>query len=171
MILLLLGLAFVLATGSSLLATSGSGRGDNGENQPPVEDLVSGEISGSVSVTSKGELWLTIFVDSFSILASIDVVDSDDGEFAYKFTVVGIAELVNTSGPPKIQFDSPTRPAVLFSTPQEASQRLVELMKTTGIELTQESLSSIPFAVEGGWRPPEECKGFINTLMEKQEEE
>ena len=171
MILLLLGLAFVLATGSSLLATSGSGRGDNGGNQPPGENLVSGEIYGSVSVTSKGELWLTIFVDTFSILASIEVVDSDDEVFAYKFTVVGIAELVNTIEPPKIHFDSPTRPVIVFSTPQEASQRLVELMKTMGIELTQKSLSSIPFAVEGGWRPPEECKEFLQALMEKHEEE
>ncbi len=78
---------------------------------------------------------------------------------------------MNTSEPSKIQFDSPIRPVIVFNTPEEASQRLVELMKTMGIELTQESMSSIPIAVEGGWRPPEECREFINKLMEKHEGE
>ena len=172
-ILLLLGLAFVLTTGSSLLATSGSGREGNGGNQPSDSNncFEPGEISGSISITSKGELWLTIFVDTFSILAAIDVVDCDGGEYAYKFSIAGLAELVDKSERSKIQTNSSTHPEIVFSTPEEASERFIELISNLGVELSQEAIRSVPFAINGGWKSPDECKQFIKNVMEAHEEE
>ena len=97
MVLLLLGLALVLATSSSLLATSGSGRGGNGGNPSitPNEFPEPGEISGSVSVTSEGELFLTTFVDYYSFLSSIEVIKTTDEKLEYKFRIIGIAELID----------------------------------------------------------------------------
>ncbi len=169
MVLLLLGLAFLLATSSSLLATSGSGRGDKGGSIPPVNNDYPehGEISGSVSVTSLGELWLTIFVDNFSILAQIDVVDDTNGELSYKFSIAGIAELVDKTEGSKLKDKSQTRPEVLFKTPEEATERLTALVKSLGIELSKASLCSAPFAVQNGWHPPEECYAIIQSLIEE----
>lgn len=94
-IFLLLGLAFVLTTTSSLLATSGSGREEQGGN-PTVHHLDEGEISGSISLTSKGELWLTVFLDTYSILIEVEVINTTNEQPVYKCTIVSIAELVTT---------------------------------------------------------------------------
>jgi hypothetical protein len=172
MVLLLLGLAFLLATSSSLLATSGSGREDEGGSNPPKNDYLSpGEISGSVSVTALGELWLTIFIENLSILAQIEVVDRDNDRLAYKFTVAGIAELVGSSQQSTFEKKPSSPPEVLFSNPTEATERLVELMKGLGFELTKESLLSAPFAVQNGWRSPEVCKKYIQSILDGYERE
>ena len=169
-VLLLLGLALVLTTSSSLLATSGSGRGGNGDKQFSDGTLEPGEISGSMSLTSDGDLWLTIFVDSYSILAEIEVVEAEGDSVEYKFSVAGIAELVESAESSKTQFHSEASPEILFRTPEEASERLVQLIRDIGIELTPESIRSVPFAVKSGWRSPKKCIQFVKKLMDEQEE-
>jgi hypothetical protein len=173
MVLLLLGLALVLATSSSLLATSGSGRGGNGGNPSitPNEFPEPGEISGSVSVTSEGELFLTTFVDYYSFLSSIEVIKTTDEKLEYKFRIIGIAELIDKVNQ-KINIDRDTQILeVKFRSPKEASERLVSMVKNLGIELTEESVRSVPFAVMGGWRSPEYCKGFIQSIMDEYSKE
>lgn len=169
MVLLLLGLAFVLATSSSLLATSGSGRGDNGDENsllfPTCNNL--GEVSGSASVTSSGELWLTVYIDEISILAKIEVVDGNNDSLRYKFTVVSIAiptesQLVKESnevpkGPLEVQFDSP----------DDAVSSLFAMFQKIGIEFSNASKQSINHAAHCGWRTPKECKEFIQNQVEK----
>jgi len=54
---------------------------------------------------------------------------------------------------------------------KEASERLVSMVKNLGIELTEESVRSVPFAVMGGWRSPEYCKGFIQSIMDEYSKE
>jgi len=169
-VLLLLGLALVLTTSSSLLATSGSGRGDNGGNQPLGKCLEPGEISGSISLTSNGELWITIYVDTYSILASIDVVQGERDSYEYKFSIQGIAEFVESSKSSTTQLCSEAHQGILFNSPEQASKLLVKLMSELGIELTPESIRSVPFAVESGWRSPEKCKQFIKKHMDEHEE-
>jgi hypothetical protein len=168
--LLLLGLALVLTTSSSLLVTSGSGREGNGEKKLSDGTLEPGEISGSMSLTTNGDLWLTIFVDSYSILAAIEVVEVEGSSFEYKFSVAGIAELTESSESSKTQSHSETPPEILFSTPEEASERLVQLIRGMGIELTPESIRSVPFAVKSGWRSPEKCIQFVKKLIDEHEE-
>jgi hypothetical protein len=45
------------------------------------------------------------------------------------------------------------------------------MVKNLGIELTEESVRSVPFAVMGGWRSPEYCKGFIQSIMDEYSKE
>jgi hypothetical protein len=180
MVLLLLGLALVLATSSSLLATSGSGRGDNGGNppnppnpQPKSNDFPEpGEISGSVSLTSEGELMLTTFVDHYSFLSEIEVIENTQGELEYKFTIIAIAEAIDMADKKIDDIDGETHILeVKFSSPEEASERLVSLVKNLGIDLTEESVRSVPFAVMNGWRSPEYCQDFVQSLMDKHSKE
>ncbi|MBC8309696.1 MAG: hypothetical protein ISR75_04950 [Phycisphaerales bacterium] len=177
MVLLLLGLALVLATSSSLLATSGSGRGDNGGNPPNPPPTSTdfpepGEISGSVSVTSEGELMLTTFIDHYSFLSEIEVIENLQGQLEYKFTMIGIAKAFDMADEKIDDINRETQILeVKFSSPEEASERLVSLVKNLGIDLTEESVRSVPFAVMGGWRSPEYCKDFIQSLMDKHSKE
>ena len=170
-ILLLLGLAILLATGSSLLATSGSGREDNGDqNSPSASECPSqGEISGSASVTDSGELWLTIYIDQLSILAKIEVVDGKNESSRYKFSVASIDfhhESPQMNTPDKLP-EGPLE--AQFETPDEAVSTLVSMFQKNGIVFTDASKQSIPFAVHCGWRSPKECKDFVQQLLENHE--
>lgn len=169
MILLLLGVAFLLATSSSLLVTSGSGReGKGGEDSPKSNtSLEPGEISGSITVTSNGELWLTTYVDNLVFLSEINVVELKKGEFAFKFTIVGIAELMAPLFTTTVKnHDVPPSTEVLFTTPEEATERLTDLIQGLGIILTSASVKSIPYAVQCGWRTPRECTECIQSLLD-----
>ena len=172
MILLLLGIAFLLATSSSLLVTSGSGRGDNGGNIPPNsnENMVPGEISGSVTVTAIGELWLTIFIDRYSVLAKIQVVDEELGALSYSFAIAGIMEISKGANHTVEQTGPEFVPITEFKTPEDAALKLIGLAKNLKLDISKESLKSVPFAIECGWRTPQECKQFIASLLEEKNE-
>ncbi len=169
MVLLLLGLAFVLATSSSLLATSGSGRGDNGGNSQPTPDDFPdpGEISGSISLSALGELWLTTYVDMLSILSKIEVVDVACCSLEYKLRIVGIATLDEELAKVFDIEEEDSNLEIQFRTPEEATEKLVAMVKALGIGITEESLRAIPCAVHCGWRSPEDCKNFIQNTLEE----
>jgi len=173
LILLLLGLALLLTTSSFLLDTSGSGREGNGGNPESnsYNSTEPGEISGSVSITSSGELWLTIFVDQLSILAKISVVKNIEGTPMYSFAIIAIAEIASElENKPKQLFshsDINKNKVVTFTCPDEASKRIVEMLKNLKIELSQDALRSLPYAVSCGWKPPQECEILIQSLLKE----
>jgi hypothetical protein len=172
-ILLLLGLALLLATNSSLLVTSGSGREDDGgKNSPSFSNQHNqGEISGSASVTSSGDVWLTIYIDHFSILAKIDVLEETDGSLIYKFSVANITFQVDSKNETRPIEKTSTSLETQFGSPDEAITALVTMFKKIGIEFTNATLKSIPYALNCGWRSPEECRGFVQCLLEKHNSE
>jgi len=168
MILLLLSLAFVLATSSSLLATSGSGGGGNGGKSLSTSDDFPepGEISGSISLSDLGELWLTTYLDMLSILSKIEVVEAACGSLEYKFRIVGIATLGEELAKVFDIEEADPNLELQFRTPEEATDKLVAMAKALRVGITVESLRAVPCAVHCGWRSPEDCKSFIQTTLE-----
>lgn len=169
-LLLLFGLALLLATSTSLLATSGSGRGEDGDEDSSsfLDCNNHGEISGSTSVTSTGELWITIYIDQLSILAKIEVVEGENKVLRYKFSVTSISFPTESDSVKKPHYVPKDALETHFDSPDQAVKALILMFKKIGIEFTDASIQSIPHAICCGWRSPEECKEFIQRLLEKQ---
>lgn len=174
MIILLLVLVLLLASSSSLLASSSAGGEDKGRDssQPETGLDLGGEIAGSVSVTSEGELWLTTFIDEFAILARIDIVQ--DGLVAPKYRVCvtavdspsgGFGEVSSSLKPHLAQGKHVTE----FSSELDAKNKIIQLFDDLGIAISKASLKSIPFAISCGWREPDECKRFIDSLLKEKD--
>jgi len=169
MILLLFGLALVLATSSSLLPGSDSGREgeDRDESRSSLPTDVSGEIAGSVSVTSAGHVWLTTFIDELSILAQIEVILKESVCW-YRFSIAAITapagefEAVSSHLIPLIAQE---KRVIEFKTKKEAIHKIEQLVSEVGIVLSEESAKSIPYAVSCGWRPPSEFNQIVKQLM------
>jgi hypothetical protein len=169
MILILLGLAIVLATSSSLLAGSASGReGENrDESRSSSPPDVSGEIAGSVSVTSAGDVWLTTFIDDLSILAQIEVITKESVD-RYRFSIVAVATPAGEFGavsPHLIPIITQENRVIEFKTKKEAIHKIEQLVGKMGIVLSEQSAKSIPYAVSCGWRPPSEFNQIVKQLM------
>ncbi|MBT4529622.1 MAG: hypothetical protein HOC27_00315 [Phycisphaerae bacterium] len=169
MVLLLLGLALLLATGSSLLVTNVSGRGGNGGSPPPKSNGTPepGEITGSVSISSSGDLWLTIYVDYYSILAHVEVVHAKSHEWEYCLTVAGIGQLCELDEQTTLADIPPSEVSIQCGTQEEAVTKLTALVKQLSLQLTEPSLKTIPIAVECGWKEPRECQEMITSLVQK----
>ena len=169
MILLLLGLALVLATSSFLLASSGSGREDEDRNSRSSSNLqLIGEIAGSVSVSGLGEVWLTIFIDELSILAQLEVIDSIS-EGQYRLSIVSIAAPAGELGTVSsnlLPLISQEKRSAEFRSKKEATNRIIQLFDDLGIAISPESLKSIPYAVACGWRNPTECQLLVKKILE-----
>ncbi len=166
---LLLGLAFLLATSSSLLVSYGSGRGDNGrfskeDSQPFPEP---GEIAGSVSISSSGEIWLTAFVDQYAVLSQIEVVEDDDGVPKYKISVAGIGHISVQNEAESIPDFKPEDAVFYCAKVEDAVEQLILLVDRIGLGLSKLTLQSIPVAVRCGWKPPIECSSFIQHLLKE----
>jgi len=130
-----------------------------------------GEISGSVSVTSNGEVWLTIFLDEIAILARIHLFDRDSGELAYRLVV---EELKRTEGPHGSVssnmlgvLDEQARMAE-FSSKDEATVEILRLIDVLSIDIQAGSRKAVPIAIGCGWRSPETTKNMIAEAIASQ---
>jgi len=168
MILLLFGLALVLATSSSLLPGSDSGReGEDRDESRSLSPTVFGEIAGSVSVTSDGDVWLTTFIDELSILAQIEVIPKESVCW-YRFSISAIAAPAGEFGAVSSQLIpliAQEKRVIEFKTKKEAIHKIEQLVSEVGIVLSEESAKSIPYAVSCGWRPPSEFNQIVKQLM------
>ncbi len=176
MIILLLVLVLLLASSSSLLASSSAGGEDMGRDssQPETGLNLGGEIAGSVSVSSKGELWLTTLIDEFAILARVDIVK--DGLVAPKYRLCVTA--VDSPSGDFGEVSSSLKPILAqgkhvaeFNSELDATNKIIQLFDDLGIPLSKESLKSIPFAISCGWREPDECIRFIESLLKERDQE
>jgi hypothetical protein len=168
MILLLFGLALVLATSSSLLPGSDSGReGEDRDESRSLSPTDFGEIAGSVSVTSDGDVWLTTFIDELSILAQIEVIPKESVCW-YRFSISAIAAPAGEFGAVSshlIPLIAQEKRVIEFKTKKEAIHKIEQLVSEVGIVLSEESAKSIPYAVSCGWRPPSEFNQIVKQLM------
>ncbi|MBT4523599.1 MAG: hypothetical protein HOI88_05450 [Phycisphaerae bacterium] len=169
MVLLLFGLAFLLATSSSLLVDSRTGGEDRGRDEDRSLSVnQSGEISGSVSITASGELWLTVFIDELSILAQIEVITNQSEGMRYRFSVSAISSPDGTLSQVSshvLQPASEENRFTEFSSQNDAANNLIRLFDEMGIAISIESLKSIPYAITCAWKSPEECQQFIEDLI------
>ncbi len=171
MILLFLGLAIVLTTSPLLLVASGKGRGDDGgeDELPKPQTTHSGEISGSVTITDKGEVWISALIDEISIIAQVEFLGNELNWTGYRLSIVDVEILAkpnNEKSCSKVRTDATESNVVEFTTHAEASNQIIQLLKTLGIPLSSESIRSIPHAIRFGWKSPEESKQIVNTLLE-----
>jgi hypothetical protein len=176
MLILLLVLVLLLVSSSSLLASSSAGGEDMGgdSSQPEIGLNLGGEIAGSVSVSSDGELWLTTFIDEFSILARVDIVQDGKVALKYRLCVTAVDSPSGDFG----EISSSLKPYFAqgkhiteFNSELDAANKIIKLFDDLGIALSKESLKSIPFAISCGWREPNECKRFIDSLLKEKDQE
>ena len=166
LLLLLLGLAFLLAIPSSLLSSSALGREDNDGD----DSHTPGEISGSVSVSSSGEVWLTTYVERYSILTAIEIRPTEDNSYEYVCSIVGIAELSGTEDRLSLS-DVPTEELVFVTSREDdAIEKVTTLVERLGLHLEDISLQAIPHAMHCDWRDPRSSYAFIQKLLEDHEE-
>jgi len=170
MILLFLGLAVVLTTSPLLLVASSKGGGDDGDGDSPSPKTTHpGEISGSVTITDKAEVWLTALVDELSILALVEILGSELKWTGYRLSIVGVHMPNNSKNEnPHCKAETETLKShvVEFTNPTEASNQIIQLLHNMGIPLSNESIQSIPHAIRFGWKSPEESKQIVNSLLE-----
>lgn len=171
MILLFLGLAYVLAKGTSLLVDYDSMRGEDEDrdesrffNKTPYE----GEIAGSCSVTTEGDVWLTIFIDEISVFAKLEVIERNVDPAFYRFSIIEFEYPKGTAGctsPHILPLTAGNNRMVEFRDPVDASNKIIQMFDKMGIVIRQESLKSIPYAIYCGWRSPDECKNIVANLI------
>jgi hypothetical protein len=171
MILLLLGLAIVLATSSSLLAANGSGREDEDRDETRSSSNVpqpSGEIAGSVSVTGTGEVWLSILMDELAILAQLEIIEMSQAP-GYKMSIAAVAAPAGEFGevsPHLKPLMAQEKRVIEFSSEVQATSKIIQMFEDIGIVLSEETMKSIPYAVSCGWRSPAECQQFVKGLLD-----
>ena len=168
-ILLLLGLALVLATSSSLLARSGSGREDEDrdDSRPSTDKQLCGEIAGSVSVTSTGEVWITILIDELSMLAKLEVIDRSQLE-GYQLSIAAVAAPAGEFGEVSQRLKpllAQEQRIIEFESQKQAVTKITQMFDDMGIVLSEETTKSIPYAISCSWRTPKECQRFVNKLL------
>ena len=171
MILLFLGLALVPTMGSSLLDSS-SGREDEERDFSRSSNglTAAGQISGSCSLTANGDFWLTILIDDFSILAKIDVIDDDSKDPYYRFSLSAIEYPEGSAccfSPQLLPHAIGQKRIVEFKDSEDATSKILEMFKSLGIAITDESLKSIPYAITCGWRSPKECRKIVKRLIKE----
>ena len=171
MILLFLGLAIVLTTSPLLLVASCKGRGDDGGGDDTALSNTSnaGEIVGSISITDSGELWLSVLIDDFSILAQLEIVECESECTGYRLSIAAVnlqSETKNTMSPQNRAKATGESHVVEFKNPQEASIRIIQLLDRMGVVISSESLKSIPHAITCGWKRPDESKQIVNRVLE-----
>jgi hypothetical protein len=170
MVLLLLGLALVLATSSSLLASSGSGREDEDQDNSRSSSMpqLRGEIAGSVSITSDGEVWLTVFIDEFSVLAQLEVIDILNEE-GFRLSIVALAAQDGEFGAVSehiMPLTAKEKRVIEFKTQLEAIENINQLFDDLGIPISKESIKSIPYAVSCGWKTPAKCREIVEQILD-----
>jgi len=123
-----------------------------------------GEISGSVSITEKGQVWLTVFLDDIAILASVYVIERDDEEFAYRLIIEKLDRAAGTQGSVSADtfslLDKEAR-MTEFSTREEAVLEILRLIDALGLDVQSRTLKAIPIVIGCGWRSPETSKNMI----------
>jgi hypothetical protein len=169
--LLFLGLAVLLATSPLLLvATTRGGEGDGGGDESPTTNTNhSGEISGSVTITETGEVWLTALIDNISILAQVEIIGSESNWTGYRLSIVGVDSSVTCNNKKfrhAEESDAEEPNVVEFTDPADASNQIIQLLDNLGIPLSNESLRSIPHAIKFGWKSPTEGKQIVNELLD-----
>lgn len=170
MILLFLGLAVVLTTTPLLFIASSNGGGDDGGGDPATpKSTHPGEISGSVTITDKAEVWLTALIDEISILAYVEILGSESKWTGYRLSIVGVNVPIKSNEENPLYCagtDSPMSPVVEFANPTEASNQIIQLLDNMGVPLSSESIQSVPHAIKFGWKSPSESKRIVNSLLE-----
>jgi len=123
-----------------------------------------GEISGSVSITEEGQVWLTVFLDDIAILASVYVIERDNEELAYRLIIEKLDRAAGTQGSVSADalslLDKEAR-MTEFSTREEAVLELLRLMDALGLDVQPRTRKAIPIVIECGWRSPETSKKMI----------
>ncbi|MBC8202746.1 MAG: hypothetical protein H8E91_02850 [Planctomycetes bacterium] len=130
-----------------------------------------GEISGSVSVTSEGNVWLTIFLDDIAIFARVHLFERENGELAYRLVVEELERAEGTHGSVSSDalgvLDEKARMAE-FSTQDEATLELLRLIDALGLDIQSGSRKAVPVAIGCGWRSPETTKTMIAEAIADQ---
>ena len=171
MALLLLGLAFLLATSSSLLASSGAGREDEDQDDSRSSSMpqFTGEVAGSVSITSEGEVWLTVLIDEFSVLAQLEVIDISNEE-GFRLSIAALSAPEGEFGAVSMHLMpliAKEKRVIEFKTQSEAIDNINQLFDDLGIPISKETIKSIPYAISCGWRTPAKCKEIVEQILEE----
>ena len=176
MILLLLGLAIVLTTSSSLfvaLSSKREGKSGNFDSHFSNKAPSAGEISGSISITSCGDMWLMVLIDELSIIAKLDIVEVDHCLNGYRLSIAAIESPSGSSdgvSPNLLPLAASESRAVQFTSPDEASSKIIQLFDNLGVVISKDSLLSIPYAISCGWKTPDDCHRIVTQMLEKQSE-
>lgn len=140
---------------------------DNKEVEDSSE--LGGEISGSISITEKGQVWLTVFLDDISILASVFVIERDNEELAYRIIIEKLDRAAGTHGSVSADafslLDKEAR-MTEFSTQLEAASELLCLMDALGLDIEPRTRKAIPIVIGCGWRSPETSKKLIAEAVD-----
>ncbi|MBC8200806.1 MAG: hypothetical protein H8E86_02075 [Planctomycetes bacterium] len=171
MVLLLLGLALVLATSSSLLASSGSWGEDEDrdDSRSTSNPTLKGEVAGSVTVTRAGEIWLTILVDELTLHAQLEVI-RHEGAKGFRLSIHSIASPAGEFGavsPQLKPFMAQEMRVIEFYSEEQATQSVISMLSEVGIVLSDETMASIPYAISSGWRSPSDCEQFVRELLQE----
>jgi hypothetical protein len=171
MILLLLGLALVLATSSSLLACIGSGGEDEdrADSRSSSNPIVKGEIAGSISLTGAGEIWLTILADELLILGQLEVIEQEN-VLGYRLSINSITAPAGEFGavsPQLKPFVAKEMRVIVCNSQEQAVENVMRMCNEVGIVLSNETMASIPYAIACGWRSPEECAQFVREMLKE----
>lgn len=127
-----------------------------------------GELTGSVSLTTEGQIWLTLFVDDVAILARVNMIELEDGELCYEVVVEKLERPPGTHGSVSSDvlglLDEEAR-SVIFSSKEEAKSKLMLLFDALGVDLLAGTRMAIPHAIEHGWRSPRTCQQFVQKEL------
>ncbi|MDP7008434.1 MAG: hypothetical protein QGI78_02580 [Phycisphaerales bacterium] len=127
-----------------------------------------GEVSGSVSLTSDGTVWLTVFLDDIALLARVSTMTRTDRALAYQLIIEkleGPSGIHGGATSGSISLLDEKERMIAFSTKDEATLECLRLIDSIGIELQEETRRSIPVAIRCGWRSPEAAKSMIEEAV------
>jgi hypothetical protein len=140
--------------------------GVTNENNEGTEPL--GEVSGSVAITSDGQVWLTVFLDDIALLARVIVFEKENSELSYRFVIDKIERPNGTHGSVSSDvlslIDEEARKAE-FSSLDEAMLELLHLINALGLELQAGTRKAVQLAIGCGWRTPKTAKNMIEEAI------
>ena len=121
-----------------------------------------GEIRGSAGCTKKGQMIIYALVDDYKLTIELVVANNNTAFQIYIRECYALKDGEITSGI-DIECDN-----VVVSNEKEAGEAIIQLLKP--LNLCEETIESIPYAISEGWRSPQEAIKIVERDIAKYKE-